>query len=138
MVDGIEPDFKIDPLVLTTIVTHARRITRIAITPDERQAITGSRDGTVRVWDWSNAELLRTVPGHLGTVTDLVMTHDGRSIVTTSRDCTLKLWDLGKSTPIATFSGDSELRSCAITPDAATIIAGEESGRVHFLRLEGV
>ena len=27
---------------------------------------------------------------------------------------------------------------CAITPDAATIIAGEESGRMHFLRLEGM
>jgi WD40 repeat protein len=137
-VDGIDEKDKIKPAVLATIVSNTRRITKIAITPDEHQAMAGSLDGTVRVWDWSNGTLLRTLKGHLGPVTDLAMTPDGRRIVSTSKDCTLKIWELHNGKRIATFSGDSELRSCAITPDADTIIAGEESGRVHFLRLEGV
>jgi len=28
------------------------------------------------------------------------------------------------------------MRACAVTPDGRTIVAGEKSDRVHFLRLE--
>ncbi len=30
------------------------------------------------------------------------------------------------------------LTSCAIAPDGVTVVAGDESGRVYFLRLEGI
>ncbi|HEY9614795.1 helix-turn-helix domain-containing protein [Allocoleopsis sp.] len=33
---------------------------------------------------------------------------------------------------------DGSLYTCAITLDGKTIIAGGSSGRIHFLRLEGV
>jgi len=39
---------------------------------------------------------------------------------------------------IASFRGDSALKSCAIAPDGVTIVAAEASGQVHFLRLEVV
>jgi hypothetical protein len=39
---------------------------------------------------------------------------------------------------MATFIGDGALNCCAVAPDGVTIVAGEASGRVHFLRLEGV
>jgi len=37
----------------------------------------------------------------------------------------------------ADFYSDSALNSCAISSDGETIVAGEEAGKVHFLRLEG-
>ena len=39
---------------------------------------------------------------------------------------------------ICSFTGDSAMLSCAISPDGQTIVAGEASGRVHFLRQEGL
>jgi hypothetical protein len=30
------------------------------------------------------------------------------------------------------------IASCAIAPDGVTIVAGDTSGRVYFLRLEGI
>ncbi|WP_411675271.1 hypothetical protein [Dulcicalothrix desertica] len=30
------------------------------------------------------------------------------------------------------------MNCCAVTSDGATIVAGETSGRLHFLRLEGI
>lgn len=50
----------------------------------------------------------------------------------------IKVWDLESKKIIASFSGDSLLRCCAVASDGVTIVAGEASGQVHLLRLEGV
>ena len=47
----------------------------------------------------------------------------------------MRLWHLESGKEIATFTGDSKIESCAFTPDGRTIIAGDESGRVHFLEI---
>ena len=36
----------------------------------------------------------------------------------------------------ASFIGDGALFCCAVASDGITIVAGEASGRLHFLRLE--
>jgi WD40 repeat protein len=52
-----------------------------------------------------------------------------------SYDCTLRVWDLESGEEIMVFSGESHMFRCAFAPDGRTIIAGDELGRVHFLRL---
>jgi hypothetical protein len=46
------------------------------------------------------------------------------------------LWDLSHGKVVATFTADAKLLACAVGPDGRVIIAGDESGRVHFLSLE--
>ena len=65
----------------------------------------------------------------------MAVTPDGRHAVSSSLDRTLRLWGLESGKEIATFTGESEVVGCALTPDGRTIVAGESSGRVHFLRL---
>jgi WD40 repeat protein len=67
----------------------------------------------------------------------VAVTPDGRCAVSASDDHTLRLWDLKSGKEIATFTRESGMDSCAIAPDGQTIVAGERSGRVHFLRFEG-
>jgi len=38
----------------------------------------------------------------------------------------------------ASFRGESIVDCCAVAPDGITIVAGEASGRIHFVRLENV
>ncbi len=80
--------------------------------------------------------LIRTVEGHTNRVNDVVVTPDGRRAISASDDRTLKVWDLETGNIIVNFSGDSTLVTCAVSPNGQTIVAGEDSGRVHFLRLE--
>ncbi|MBW4498460.1 MAG: hypothetical protein KME57_02430 [Scytonema hyalinum WJT4-NPBG1] len=82
--------------------------------------------------------LLRTFKGHSDSVEAVAVTTDGKKVISGSYDNTLKLWSLETGEIIATFTGESSLRCCAVAPDGVTIVAGEESGRVHFLRLEGM
>ena len=81
--------------------------------------------------------LLQTLTDYTGVVRAEALTPDGCRAVSASYDKTLKVWDLENGNVDATFSGESGLTSCSISPDGLTIVAGEKSGRVHFLRLKG-
>jgi len=58
--------------------------------------------------------------------------------VSGANDGTIRLWDLGSHSLVAQFQGESQVNRCAIAADGRTLIAGEESGRVHILRLVGL
>lgn len=65
------------------------------------------------------------------------VTPDGRLAVSGSHDETLKAWDLEKGEEIASFSEEAVIVAVALGSGGKTLIAGDSSGRVHFLRLEG-
>jgi WD40 repeat protein len=90
------------------------------------------------VWDLATGEQLRTLNGHSDSVNAVAVTADGKQAISASRDNTLKLWNLETGEVIASFTGESPIICCAVAPDGVTIVAGEESGRLHFLRLEGI
>ncbi|NJK73345.1 MAG: hypothetical protein HC942_03260 [Microcoleus sp. SU_5_6] len=76
--------------------------------------------------------------GHSHSVNAVAVTADGKRAISASEDNTLKVWDLWSGNVIASFTVESSIECCAIAPDGVTIVAGDESGRVYFLRLEGV
>ena len=85
-----------------------------------------------------DGRLLRTLTGHSYLVTAVAVTPNGKQVISGSYDSTLKVWNLETGEVIATFTGDSPISCCAVAPDGVTIAAGDGSGRVHFLRLEGL
>ncbi|NEQ19868.1 MAG: hypothetical protein F6K28_10870 [Microcoleus sp. SIO2G3] len=68
----------------------------------------------------------------------LTVTPNGKYVISGFGDSTLKVWDLHSGQEIASFTGESAIRCCTVAPDGVTIVAGEYSGRLHFLRLEGI
>jgi WD40 repeat protein len=90
------------------------------------------------VWDLVSGKALHVLRGHEREVNAVVLTGDGRYAVSGSEDWTLKVWDLSSGQVVASFYGNSAIRRCVVARDGRTIVAGEESGQVHFLRLENV
>ncbi|MFB2969677.1 NB-ARC domain-containing protein [Aerosakkonema sp. BLCC-F183] len=121
-----------------TLTGHTDLVWGVAIAPNGKFAVSASDDNTLKVWDLSSGEERKTLTGHTNWVRAVAIAPDGKFAVSASDDNTLKIWDLASGKDIATFAGDSVLDCCAIAPDGVTIVAGEESGRVHFLRLEGL
>ena len=124
--------------VLRTLEGHSDWVRAVAVMPDGCRAVSASRDRTLKVWDIETGEVLRTLEGHSDWVRAVAVMPDGRRIVSASRDHTLKVWDTKNyGNIIAGFTGESPIMSCAVASDGRTIVTGESSGRVHFLRLEG-
>jgi WD40 repeat protein len=101
---------------------------------ERTRAVSGSRDRTLRVWNLESGQTVRTLEGHTDAVQGVAVTPDGHRAVSASRDRTLRVWDLQSVKEITTFTGEDRIFSCAFAQDGRTIIAGSESGRVHFLQ----
>ncbi len=123
--------------LLRTLTGHNSTVSAVAIAPDGKTAVSGSWDNTLKVWDLHTGKEISTLTGHNGSVNAVAIAPDGKTAVSASYDNTLKLWDLHTGKEISTFIGDSPIICCAASPDGLTIVAGEQSGRVHFLHLEG-
>ncbi|MEH2374809.1 WD40 repeat domain-containing protein [Nostoc sp.] len=122
---------------ISTLTGHNSSVYAVAIAPDGKTAVSGSDDNTLKQWDLETGKEISTLTGHNSWVSAVAIAPDGKTAVSASDDNTLKQWDLETAKEISTFIGDSPIYCCAVSPDGLTIVAGEQSGRVHFLRLEG-
>jgi WD40 repeat protein len=118
-----------------TLAGHSDSVRGVAVTPDGRHIVSASCDNTLKVWNLEGGHEVCCLQGHSGYVVGVAVTPDGRHIISGSWDNTLKVWDLDTGKCLATFTGDSAVFCCDCV-DAQTILAGDEAGRIHLLRLE--
>lgn len=85
-----------------------------------------------------DGRLRRTLIGHSDLVRAIAVTPDGEYVISGSGDNTIKIWDLQSKSEITSFTGESSIRCCTIALYDLTIVAGEASGRLHYLRLKGI
>ncbi len=74
---------------------HENDVVAVAFSPDGHWLVTGSTDGTVRLWNLNEPvgpSLL--LSGHQGKVSAVVFSPDGRWLATGSEDQTVRLWNI--------------------------------------------
>jgi WD40 repeat protein len=123
---------------LSIFTRRMRGINIMALIPDSNRVVSASGDNTLKVLDLESCHEIHTLAGHTLRVNAAILTLDGRRVISASWDNTLKVWELATEKCLASFSGDSAMTSCAASRDGLTLVAGEYSGKVHFLRLERV
>jgi WD40 repeat protein len=126
-----------------------KEITAMAIASDCSKVIstcseisdTGSRvNYALEIWktDDQTKSSSKMNAEHSDEITSIALTLSNRYAISASRDCTVKVWDLKDEKLITSFAGDGPLTTCTLSDDDMTIIAGEQSGRIHFLKLQGL
>jgi WD40 repeat protein len=115
------------PPALKTLTGHSWYVLSIAMTGDEKQAVSSSYDKTCILWDLPSGKPLKTLRGHKEPVDSVSITPDGRLALSGSRDKTCILWDLQSGKPLKALTGHhKEVSSVAITPDGKRALSGSE------------
>jgi WD40 repeat protein len=124
---------------LATFDGHTGVVTDLVVTADGRKVISASGfgDHALRIWDLEHMKQVRTLRGHTAYVSRVMLLPSNRQLLSASLDGTVRLWSVHDGTELATFVADSPVHSCVASSDGLVIVAGEKSGRVHVLTIEG-
>jgi WD40 repeat protein/serine/threonine protein kinase len=113
--------------MIRTFEGHTAWVHAVVLTPDGSCAISGSWDGTLRVWDLESGQSVRTLEGHTGWVNAVAVTPDGEDAISASSDRTLRVWDLESGQSVCTMEGHKDrVNAVAVTPDGKAISASSD------------
>jgi WD40 repeat protein len=124
---------------------HTKDVRRAAISPDGKQLLSASFDGTMRLWDLESGKELRRFdgPGHF--VESAAFTPDGKRAVCSygpaiveavyAEDprCSLRLWDLGTGKELKQFKGHGgPVLSLAVSANGRLMVSGSADGTMRL------
>ena len=100
---------------------HNHFVSDVVISSDGHFALSGSWDGTLRLWEIASGKCTRRFVGHTNDVLSVAFSADNRQIVSGARDKTVKLWNtLGDCKYTMIDEGHTEWVSCVrFSPNTA-------------------
>uniref|UniRef100_A0A915BY08 U3 small nucleolar RNA-interacting protein 2 n=1 Tax=Parascaris univalens TaxID=6257 RepID=A0A915BY08_PARUN len=85
--------------------SHKGQILALAISGGDRFLVSGGVDATIRVWNFTNLELVKEFTGHKNAITGLAFRLGTQQLFSCSRDRSVKAWDLDQMGYVDTMFG---------------------------------
>ncbi|MFQ5407427.1 MAG: WD40 repeat domain-containing protein, partial [Anaerolineales bacterium] len=123
---------------------HTNSVYSVALSPDEKTALTGSADQSVRLWDLETGAELRRFDGHANWVTEVAITPDGRYGISGSTGNSggtdpvggaLFVWDLETGEMVRELD-TLGVWSMSLSPDGSTLVSGGVWDNQHVFDLQ--
>src|SRR5262249_3035658 len=93
----------------------------------------GSRDGTVRIWDAETGRERLRLEGHMGAVFSVSWSLDSRSLASGSYDQTVRIWDAETGRERHRLDGHpNPVWSVSWSPDGRSLASGSSDGTVRI------
>jgi WD40 repeat protein len=107
---------------------------RMTLSGDGRFLVAGADDGSLVAWDPLTGERIGHLVGRHSPVTALAGPPPGDDrFLSGDAAGTIRLWDAVARRDLGGISVESGIKACAVMP-GGTFVAGDDLGRVHFLR----
>ena len=112
---------------------HTSGVWSAGFSPDGRQLITASNDGTAGIWDEESGRQILTLLGHSGPIAYAAFSADGERVVTASFDKTARVWDTKTGREVLLLRGHTDrLRSAAFSPNGRRIVTASLDGTARI------
>ncbi len=112
---------------LFTLYGHTGEVLCVSFSPDGTRIVTGSWDGTAKVWDAQIGMPIIELKGHSGRVSSASFSSDGMRIVTASNDRTAKVWDARTGMPLVELKGHvGPVERASFNLDGTQIVTGSD------------
>ncbi|MCK4869435.1 MAG: c-type cytochrome, partial [Alphaproteobacteria bacterium] len=120
-----------------TIAGHDFAVNSVAFTPDGRQAVSGSVDETVRVWDLANGKELASWYGHAGSIIGIAISANEKLVASGGIDKTVRIWHLASGKIVHAMAGhEGPVWSLSFTPDGRLLLSAGADGIVRIWDVE--
>lgn len=111
-------------LELQCIKGHTSTVHSVAFSPDGKQALSGSMDKTVRLWDLETGKEIRCFHGHEDAVYCVAFSRDGKQAISGSTDLTRRIWDVATGKEIRCFPRSRGINCLAVCADGRRVLWG--------------
>jgi WD40 repeat protein len=108
---------------------HSSAITAEAFSADGRLLLSGSEDGTLKLWEVTTGREIRTLAGHSSPITAVCFAPDGRFALSGSDSGGVMLWEVSTGRRMRSFEGQSSrIQSVAFSPAGRSVLFLSDEG----------
>lgn len=100
---------------------------------EEQCLVSGTTNGSLKVFDLNVGKLARSLGSHPVGVTSVQYHPYGEFVVSGSVDCTMKVWDVRAKSCIQTYNGHTKELTCVrFSPDGKWVGSAAKDGQMQF------
>lgn len=122
---------------IATFDGHNGNVTSLAWHCDAKWLVTGSEDGTLKIWDTRTSRAQR-VYEHRNPVNDVVVHPNQGELISCDQGGSVKVWDLSENgcSHELVPEEDVPIRSVTVASDGSCLVAGNNVGNVYVWRIQ--
>ena len=123
-----------------TLSEHSDTVNCVAISPDSQTLVSGSADGTIKIWNLNTGIKFRTLEGHSDKINCVAIAPDGKTFASGSSDKNIKVWNLHTGKQVHKLGGwfpahSNSIDCLAIAPDGQTLVSGSRDHTIKVWNL---
>ncbi|GMH50018.1 hypothetical protein TL16_g00674 [Triparma laevis f. inornata] len=108
----------------------------VAIGSDDQTLVSGSKGGTVQIWNIQHESMVTELSGHLDSIESVDISKDIKLALSGSADKKIILWDLEGYTELKKIDFGDKAFAVKFTPDEKSLFAGGKSGTLKQFSVE--
>ncbi|MFF8232204.1 WD40 repeat domain-containing serine/threonine protein kinase [Streptomyces caelestis] len=130
-------DFEDGGRCVRTFDGHDGAVEAVSLRADERFALSGGQDGTVRLWDVRTGRCLSVLEGHGGKVRSVSFSGDGRFAFSGGEDGSVHWWELATGRMLRAYEyGGQGVYSVCPSAGGRFVLSSGKGGRARMWELD--
>lgn len=114
---------------------HEGLVMSVAFSPDGMLLASGSRKGTIKLWQATDGSLVRTLNGDEDGVNPVAFSPDGKLLASGGQDNTIQCWLVGDGSLVQTLKGHQGfVTTVAFAPKAPLLASGSADATIKIWR----